>query len=357
MALDVWHVGAAMLLGLTACDRGRAVPAAEERGGADVSAVPAQTCDKLSNAALERAVMQGSEDGSYSRERLLELSELSVVGASSLDGIECMPHLTKLWLSDGSLDDVSALRDLQELETLTVTNEQLRDLSRLPSLPKVRHLDIAQNHITDLASLPALPALTEIYVSANPISSLTALNAYPGLEVVWATRAELRNLNGLALPKLVELHVDENQLEELGDLSQLSTLDILDVSKNRLKDLRGVQALPELESLQASRNPIDSLEGVESLAKLASLDVSSTSVRDLRPLAALLPLQYLGLSGTPLTSLAPLSGWAEGEGACRKLDVTDVPLDDASNRLLSAGFCARNWGVIPTCAQQCFDLR
>ena len=68
---------------------------------------------------------------------------------------------------------------------------------------------------------------------------------------------KLQNCAGLAaMPKLIELNLNDNSIASLSELRGLGSLKKLEVARNKLANLQDFPVLPELESFDASENLI-----------------------------------------------------------------------------------------------------
>ena len=143
-----------------------------------------------------------------------------------------------------------------------------------------------------------------------------------------ATHLDLRDLGLTKLPKgLFELTwleglilKDNKDLKNLNPLSNLISLQLLDVSSTQVNDLSPLSNLTALQQLYINKTKIDSelgkqfglikknaLSPLSNLISLQLLDVSSTQVSDLSPLSGLTHLQVLKVSSTQVSDLSPLS--------------------------------------------------
>jgi hypothetical protein len=65
-------------------------------------------------------------------------------------------------------------------------------------------------------------------------------------------------------------------------------------------------------------------------------------------------LTTLNLRNTAVTDFAPLAGWAEVDGRCRTLIVTNQS-DDAALEIFDS-LCDAGWEVVPICKNTCREL-
>ncbi|MCA0379745.1 MAG: leucine-rich repeat domain-containing protein [Actinobacteria bacterium] len=119
--------------------------------------------------------------------RLVELEGLSCKDAtvSDLTGLEYARKLKVLGIegptemeSRGKLKDLSALRQLAELEWLVIVNNSITDLTSFGEHPNLRVVNLSDNRIRDLHGLEKLPKLEMLYLSGNHIADITPTYDY-----------------------------------------------------------------------------------------------------------------------------------------------------------------------------------
>jgi Leucine-rich repeat (LRR) protein len=69
--------------------------------------------------------------GPIRREHVLNISDVSVNGASSLAGLECLPWLESLGMLYGTIEDVSPLANLHQLRWVYLQFNQIRNIAPL----------------------------------------------------------------------------------------------------------------------------------------------------------------------------------------------------------------------------------
>jgi hypothetical protein len=109
------------------------------------------------------------------------------------------------------------------------------------------------------------------------------------------------------VPKLRRLWLSCNALESVTNLSSLSALEELNLSNNRIRQLPDLHTkLGNVKSLLLAQNRLSNLDGLGKLYGLVTLDVRSNKIADLetiRPVAALPCLEELTLTGNPVTTV------------------------------------------------------
>lgn len=160
--------------------------------------------------------------------------------------------------------------------------------------------------------LGRLKGLKRLFLNGTPldcdlidISPLSELNSLQLLDVQRMNVADLNPLSGLRC--LRRLDVSRTQVSELSPLSSISSLQQLIVSVTQVKDLSPLLDLSNLQLLGASDTKVTDLSPLSRLIDLQLLDVARTQVIDLNPLSNLSSLKRLFISYTKITDLTPLS--------------------------------------------------
>ena len=111
----------------------------------------------------------------------------------------------------------------------------------------------------------------------------------------------------LLVPHVRTLNLSHNRLQGLPNLSNLSSLEELNLSNNRISQLKDLHTkLGNVKTLHLAVNQLRLLEGVSKMYGLVVLDVRSNQIADLESVrsAASLPcLEVLTLTGNPVTTV------------------------------------------------------
>ena len=88
---------------------------------------------------------------------------------------ELKEYLTDLDLSFNQITDISALKELKNLEYICLNNNQITDISALKELKKLHTIDLEDNQISDISVLRELENLEELLLNKNQILDISAL--------------------------------------------------------------------------------------------------------------------------------------------------------------------------------------
>ncbi len=134
---------------------------------------------------------------------------------------------------------------------------------------------------------------------------------------LWAEAKGIANLSGLGqCTNLTALTLIENDISEIGELSNLNKLRILNLGINQVTDLSPLSALTTLEQLHLGQNQIQNITPLAGLSNLQLLGLRYNQIADLGPLSGLMNLSSLDLTGNDIADIAPLvsnSGLGSGD--------------------------------------------
>lgn len=96
-------------------------------------------------------------------------------------GDDYFQTVTKVWIIDAGLTNISPLAALPDLELVNLKYNRIRDISLLATHTELRHLILAGNQISDVSPLRKLTKLEYINLEDNRIKDVAALRGvvYP----------------------------------------------------------------------------------------------------------------------------------------------------------------------------------
>jgi hypothetical protein len=195
----------------------------------------------------------------FTQDELLEFIEELYIYPSMTDlkFLENFPQLKRLRIWFGEMDDIDALKFLQNIETLVFDGIKKHiDLSPITSLKNLKNLYLNYSEIGDLSPLSELKNLELLSFHADceteetyHIFNLTGLkNLKLGGLIVDLTFIErLQQLEYLQL-----FSISQNDLNNLSSLKQLKELDIW--GESTFYDVSPLLELPNLEKIDFPRN-------------------------------------------------------------------------------------------------------
>ena len=156
-----------------------------------------------------------------------------------------MIKLEKLLDLDGNkISDISALKNMINLNELDLDGNEISDISVLSALTDLTILDLHDNEISDISALKDLVNLTDLDLDDNQISNISALNALTNLTVLDLDGNQISNVFPLkGLINLTELDLHDNRISDISALKNLVNLTVLDLSENHISDFSPIAGL------------------------------------------------------------------------------------------------------------------
>ncbi|KAI1506126.1 hypothetical protein F5X99DRAFT_124705 [Biscogniauxia marginata] len=234
----------------------------------------------------------------------LDLSGKHITTLHMLD--EFCSSIVTLDASDNYIDHLDGVP--MSVRNIRLTNNSLSELTAWGHLTNLQYVDISNNQINSLHAFKDLVHLRTLRADNNEITSLDGIKLHDSLQVLRARGnfIERIDFDGTKLQRLTELDLENNQINSIQNLEQLTCLSTLNLQHNRLASFApGADCpMPCLKYLKLSNNDI------------VTLDVSKTP--------------SLRLLHVDRNRLATITGFSR----CRRLDSlslreqnTNAPLD------------------------------
>ena len=248
--------------------------------------------EKLEDLRIKNCGLTDSQFSAIDLSRLSELDAVDLSGNADLTNLSNLKNLAgslyRLNISQTGVSDFSPLSDCTSLEYLTVNELGLGSLENL---------------------VGAVPSLIDLEAEQNEITDLSPLYALPGLRGLDVSGNQITDLAPLSgMEELVNLEADDNQITSLEALASCKSLQTISVSRNQLETLSGLEQALRLISLKADENKIFELNGIENCTLLSTVSIDGNAVADLSVLAkSREKLTYLSFRDNQVTDLSPLT--------------------------------------------------
>lgn len=260
-------------------------------------------------AALRRTL--GIPDAPLQDTDLAGLTFLSAGNASivGLAGLEYCTNLTKLYLFENRIADLTSLVGLTNLTILHLDDNQITDVTPLAGLTSLTVLTLDRNQITDVTPLAGLTSLIGLFLSENKIIDVSLLAGPTSLTDLWLDENQITDVTPLAgLTSLTSLYLSDNKMTDVSPLAGLTSLTDLRLDDNRLADVTPLAGLTNLSDLHLYDNQISDLTPLAGLTRLRGLYLDGNQITDVTPLAGLTRLTILWLTDNQITDVTPLAG-------------------------------------------------
>lgn len=252
----------------------------------------------------------------------------------SLESLEYLPHLKNLSIEfkpwdDSGIDDFSPIAKLSELKQLQISyaEGEETDLSFLGEMHTVTELFLINCQLKDTVFLKEMPQLECLSLFMTPVDDMAVLENLTKLrELSLAGNQGAAHMETVGkLSKLEDLGLQECGISDISFLSSLSKLRGVNLNFNSVTDITPLSGLSRLERLGLAMNEIHDLSPIAGLKNLYDLSLDGNKIRDISPLAGLPHLNQAGLSGNQIEDLSPLEGKEElmhvsvGGNPCKNL--------------------------------------
>ena len=192
----------------------------------------------------------------------------------SIQGLDRLPNLVSLGLTNNGITDLTPLADLTKLTSIKLTNNKVTDLTPLAGLPVLNNLGVSYNSVADLTPLAHIATLRSLGLAKNQISDLTPLAGLPFLSTVDVSENLVSDLTPLAhLTQLSRLTLAGNGIITPAPLSDLPALSMLNIARNRISDAATFDGFPALEELWVGGNLLTDVTPLADLPSLTGVDL------------------------------------------------------------------------------------
>uniref|UniRef100_K3WVJ1 Uncharacterized protein n=1 Tax=Globisporangium ultimum (strain ATCC 200006 / CBS 805.95 / DAOM BR144) TaxID=431595 RepID=K3WVJ1_GLOUD len=252
-------------------------------------------------------------------------------------------NLTRLDLTNSSVDDISGLHGAPQLKILNLSGTLVNDFTVLETLTTLEYLNLQQTQVTDIGFLRSTPNLHELNLNAtkqladlHPISCLTRLRSvYLSKKHITTLTPLLSSASTLTLLQLVWTQFDDDIMDEwrmlFSKLTEIDHLNMLGVKQ--LTSLAPLSQLTKLKYLNIQACRVDILTPLHTLQNLETLVLGWSNAYDFTVLRSLQKLKRLDAQGKQLKSVEflPELEYFKGYGTLPRLPKT--------GRLQEVSFC------------------
>ncbi|WMM25170.1 hypothetical protein RBU61_00500 [Tissierella sp. MB52-C2] len=170
--------------------------------------------------------------------------------------------------------------DTDSLPMISGTNRGIKDLTGLEYAINLESIDLSENSISDLSPIKDLTKLKYIEVDRNDISDLTPLSNLKELEHLNiynnAGIKDVKPISHSTKLKWIDMHFCNRKTEPVNveELGTLVNLEFLSIDDNFVEDISFVKNLSKLSSFSCNNNHVLDLTEVDDLAARAYNDWS-----------------------------------------------------------------------------------
>ncbi|XP_071079047.1 leucine-rich repeat-containing protein 9-like [Haliotis cracherodii] len=179
---------------------------------------------------------------------------------TSFTGLVHLVNLRVLCLNHNHIECIlprsKATNTKQKFPTSSIPSKNLEFYTEsfTPVLESLEVLHLGYNCIKDMGALQLsrIPALKALFLQGNEITKVEGLDGLHDLRELVLDRNKIKGVSELAFINqwnLVELHLEENRVRDLSNLSSLENLQRLYLGSNRIQDLSELEKLDSLSNL------------------------------------------------------------------------------------------------------------
>ncbi|CAL5973413.1 Conserved_hypothetical protein [Hexamita inflata] len=193
----------------------------------------------------------------------LNVTKLILNKCHKINFTEAPMQLRDLQVCVSKVQSLHGIERFQQLETLVFRNNSLHrlqnEISLLTELANLKLLNLAQNQLKEVCSFENLIKLENLDLSEN----------------------KLKRINLLVGPKLKNLDVSFNQLENADELKDCDSLEQLNVANNKITNINILNNLTNLVYFNISNNRILSIKVCLQMKSLVDIRTNQNVIQDL----------------------------------------------------------------------------
>lgn len=159
---------------------------------------------------------------------LTNLTKLNLSGSYRLSNLSPISHLvnleelvlgnTRFNTSSSPIEDISFIKNLKLLESISINRTNLNDISHLQALKKLTSISLENNRIQDISVLSDLSNIETLNLAGNQINDVSSINTLSKLHTVNLTQNYIVD-NPLNIEKMI---ADQNFLSDTANQYQVS---------------------------------------------------------------------------------------------------------------------------------------
>jgi len=250
----------------------------------------------------------------YTQEVSVNFLELPI---ENIEGLVGLTNLVELDLTGAMVVDISVLKNLKSLKSLTYLypREQIKvDLRPLSNLTQLKELTIDVSALDDVSFFNKfvdleILNLEELSQNVKGIDALNKLTKLKNLGLYGSGIKDLHMIRGLT--NLRSLTLMDSSIEDFSIIGTMLELEVLHLHNEEVEDLAFLKNLTKLKVLSLDTAPVGDISVLSHLRQLTDLDLRLTAVEDFRVLAELPKLKRVNLSQTEIASLEAIEGLRE----------------------------------------------
>ena len=183
----------------------------------------------------------------------------------NLEGLQYFTGLKSLMIMEGRrIEDYTPLKELKNLENMTIYHCDLDKLEELGKMESVRKLDILVTKSGELSSLENFPNLQTLYIQGINFENLHCLKGPKNLISLNISVGEVASFEGIEnFPGLEKLNFHELRIRDVSKIFELRNLKLIGIQGGYIEN--GKVFLKGIEENNIYTNDMSTLEKVLNL--------------------------------------------------------------------------------------------
>lgn len=170
----------------------------------------------------------------------------------SFEPIFYLNHFSYIGLKGRQIEDLTALKNFQSLETLSLPNNNIRTLSGVEKLGKLSEIFLKYNKIQNLDNFTEnFQNLEVLDLSHNPLKNLNPIKYFTNLRRLFLNYTNIENLELIGKNTLLEdLYMEGANVSDISFISNLINLTTIDFNYNGIENISPMEELIKKRPLE-----------------------------------------------------------------------------------------------------------
>lgn len=174
-------------------------------------------------------------------------------------------------------------------------------------MSQVKEINLEDSRVKNLDGLQYCVNLEYLFLENNEIEDISPISNLTKLKVLNLNENNIKDISFIKnLTNLTKLYLKQNQITSVSNLKNLSKLNTLILERNKISNISYLSELKNLTYLNVGSNNISDISVVENFSKLKHFRGSQNKITDISPLGKLPNITELHLS-TQRIELGPMS--------------------------------------------------
>ena len=178
-------------------------------------------------------------------------------GVHSLAGMEYFTSLVVADFSVNEISDLSPLADLEHLSQLYVGGNQISDISPLTDMITLHQLHLNDNPISDISPLATTDSLQQLMLARTQVTDFSPLYDLNFLADIGFDEMDISDMSFVSHLKRPQiLGLPFNQITSVEPLRNMITIEVLNIMQNQISDIAALSTLTNLREVRLINNQI-----------------------------------------------------------------------------------------------------